>query len=137
MSQVDGISPPKSSKSRTKKTVKIKKYISEKAPIKKKKINYNIKDEHKHKLVWLISIGIVIIIFIGWLSLFQGTELSTTNDNSFLSRISNNFDQLWSQLKEDILKINNDDENINNTNEAEQQLKELEEKVFPEFIESN
>ena len=135
MSPVDGVRSPKKNKTKNN-TVKIKKTDPEIKSYPIKKTSFNLQDEHKYKLVWLLSIGIVVVIFISWLALFEGSEISTNNDNSILTRISNNFNNLWDSLIEDISQLNNEMP-IENTNEAEQQLKELQEKVFPEFIESN
>ncbi|XOU94374.1 MAG: hypothetical protein ACNFW9_06105 [Candidatus Kerfeldbacteria bacterium] len=138
MTPVDGIGPPKSKKRKPTYIENKGESIPEKKSTEIRKPSYQTNDEHKHRLVWFISIGIVVLLFIGWLSIFQGSELSSSNDDSFLTRISNNFDTIWESLKEDILKINTETKTeTSNINEAEQQLKDLEEKVFPEFIESN
>jgi len=132
MSAVDAIRPPKkeekdifSPKPRSSQPVKQKKEIP---PPKKSE------EERKHRLMWTLALIFTGIIFIGWLLLFQNGLITSTNSNqsSFFQQLGERAGDLWQTIKTDILKIKDEIED-KNINTEEEKIKELEEKVFPQF----
>jgi len=87
----------------------------------------------KRGLLWLMVGLITIIIFVAWIFIFQQT--ATTNNSNTpdgLAKIKNSISELWDTIKTDILKIKKTATN-ENTNINAEKIKELEDKVFPQF----
>lgn len=143
MSPVDSIRPPK----RVKKTVPIPSAV---APVqsastgKKSPIPNEIRKKpaaspdytatsQKHKTIIMIVAVIMAVVFISWVALFMSGKLTRSSSSNFGSTISNKFKNLWENIKTDVLKIKNIGQNINAANVNEEQIKNLENSVFPQF----
>ncbi|MDP2684623.1 MAG: hypothetical protein Q8P20_06295 [bacterium] len=145
MTPVDGITPP--TKNKKKRPIKnqpvqkgnIKKNIPEQKNNNIDSRVFNNNTTQKHNLVWIVSIIIVFIIFIGWSSLIFGGKMinnSETSDNQgFLIKFSNELTNIWDKFKTDYLKIQEAAEETPQT--EEERIKQLEEKVFPSFDQNN
>ncbi|MFH1207236.1 MAG: hypothetical protein V1668_01370 [Patescibacteria group bacterium] len=87
----------------------------------------------KQKTIVMIVVVIMALIFISWVALFMGGKLTRSSASNFGSVISSQLKNLWQTIKTDILKIKNTDLNANSANVNDEQIKKLENAVFPQF----
>lgn len=132
MPAVDAIRPPKKEKIVTSSP----KSMPPEPAQQKKRVPQPQKDEEerKHRLMWTLALIFTGIFFIGWLLLFQKGLITSSNSSqsNFFQQLGEKTSSFWQTIKTDILKIKEKIEN-ENTNTEEEKIKELEEKVFPQF----
>lgn len=127
MSPVDAIRPPDREQRKPQTT-------TEPQPTPKKTaVTLEKKSHHaKERMIWIIAGSITVLILIGWLILYLGGNLTNESGNTFFSQLGDQISDVWETIKTDILKIQSA---INTTEEpiAEEQIRQLEEQVFPQF----
>ncbi len=143
MSPVDSIRPPKRAKKtpaaanppvQVKSAVKISATdITESIPEKPKKTAPQTPTEQKHKTVIITVMVIMAVIFIAWVALFMSGNLTRSQTSNFGIKLSDTLRNLWENIKTDILKIKNLNQNTNISNINEEQIRNLENSVFPQF----
>lgn len=143
MTPVDGLSPPltKNKKKPVKKPVPINRDPQKGAGIKNffgNSLQRSSNINQKHRLVWMLSIGIVVIIFIIWSASFLGGKIvsdSSSDNSNIFESFSSELSRVWKSFKSDYLKIKDTAEE--NPQTEEERNKQLEEKVFPSFDQNN
>lgn len=138
MTPVNGIKPTKKTKTSKERTI-ILKEIGEKKEVEKRVIRPTKKEKelphhYRRNLMWIIVIIVMLLIIIGWVFLFNENLLfSKTNTKSTgWEKVKSSFSELFETIREDVFKIKTK-KPASNINSYEEQIKELEEKVFPQF----
>jgi len=141
MPSIDGIKPP------IKKDVAAKKITNktetDKPKVKKQEIIKSViktssSENKKRSYMWYMVGLVAIIIFLAWIFIFQNSLSIDDSNSDSLSKIKASITELWDTVKEDILKIKTQaNSNTNNVNVNNEVIKELEEKVFPQFDDPN
>lgn len=140
MTPVDGIKTVKKGKTNKERTIILKEIKGKESPKKKIDKTFDRGEALKHKskknILWILVISFMVIIFIGWIFLFKANLLfpNTQEKSNGWQRIKSGFTQLFETFKKDVLKIK---PVINSNQSGEDQIKELEEKVFPQFSNEN
>lgn len=133
MITIDAAKPAKKKRKttppRTEKNLNDKDIPSSAGPRKTKK---PLPEINKRGLLWLMVGLVAIIIFIAWIFIFQQTATNNSNTPDGLAKIKNSISELWDTIKTDILKIKKSALN-ENTNINAERIRELEDKVFPQF----
>jgi len=143
MSPVDSIRPPKRAKrfptthavpAPAKTVLAAKKPPTPEEPAKKTAANPTLATaSQKQKTIIMVVTVIMALIFIGWVALFMSGNLTRSGTSNFGSALSNQFKRIWENIKSDVLKIKNVGQNTNTANVNEEQIKKLENSVFPQF----
>lgn len=144
MTPIDAVQPPKNNqkkKSGEAGSGSAGKKVVEK---KRKDIKNNKAPQHTEKKrednsapkvrsMWSLIIITTIIIVVLWILLFSSGSLTPTDKStSRFSLLGNKVEELWESIKEDFLQIKDTVEKETQPADPEQ-IKELEEKVFPQF----
>ena len=91
---------------------------------------------NKKRLIWIIAGSITAIIFFGWVLLFSSGKITNQEGASFFNQIERRVVSLWSTIKTDILKLQNQEETTNDKVDIEK-IDKLEAEVFPQFSDPN
>lgn len=133
MSPVDSIRPPR----KRNKPITPAKPAVKAAPVQKivrqePKVPATPMDmRHKERLLWVLVIVTSLIIFLAWLFIFPAPS-SVSKSRGYWAGISQKLDDLWKTISTDILHLKNSTKN-KNINTEEEQIKQLENQVFPQF----
>ena len=131
MTPVDSIGPPKKGHQKTSPSKPSgPNEIPEKRPILPDDIG------NKKRLIWIIAGSITAIIFFGWVLLFSSGKITNQEGTSFFNQIERRVVSLWSTIKTDILKLQNQEETTNDKVDIEK-IDKLEAEVFPQFSDPN
>jgi hypothetical protein len=104
---------------------------------KKPEVKKNLKPQTldisaRKKLLWFLVLGTTLVIFLAWLFVFPGPKTKNAN-MSYLESISAKLSDLWQTIKTDLLKLDRTVTNSNVNDAAEEKIKNLEDRVFPQF----
>ncbi len=90
----------------------------------------------REQLVWIIAGSITGLILIGWLVLYSAGATGSGESNSLFGRIGNTISDIWDTAKTDWLHLKSTlEEDQANQNVNDEQIRRLEEQVFPQFEE--
>lgn len=141
MTPVDGIKTVRKGRANKGRTIVLKEIKANESPKKKIDKTFDKEEVLKHRskknILWILVISLMVIILVGWIFLFKANLLfpNSQEKSNGWQKIQSDLTQLFETFKEDVLKIK---PAVNNSNQSEvEQIKGLEEKVFPQFGNAN
>ncbi len=131
MPAFDAIRPPR----QVKKTLAAKTNAPDqvKKPAVKKNLKFqNLDIRTRQRLLWFLVLGTTLVIFLAWLFLFPGPRTKNSN-MSYLESVATKLSDLWQTIKTGLLKFNQPATNANLNTAYDEKIKNLEDRVFPQF----
>jgi hypothetical protein len=103
-----------------------------KPAVKKNPKSQTLDARARQRLLWFLVLGTTLVIFLAWLLLFPGPRTKNSN-MSYLESVATKLSDLWQTIKTDLLKFNQPATNANLNTANDEKIKNLEDRVFPQF----